>query len=94
MEMLSRQLAKNDVKENVPGGLRGLSAVEKEESVKRGGGLAWWGMRGAFYENVTGPWIKGFVKKIKGKPVLGMVGAVVEDYEFLWEEYYFSTATV
>ena len=94
MELLSRQLAKGEIRENVPGGLGGLSAVEKEEMGKRGGDMAWWGMRGAFYDSLTGPWIKAVVKKLRGKPVLDMVGAVVEDYEFLWEEFYFSTATM
>ena len=94
MELLSRNLAKSEIKERVPGGLTGLSVVDKEELGRRGSSLAWWGMRGAFYENITGPWIKGVAQKLKGKPLLGMVGNVVEDYEFLWEEYYFSTATV
>ncbi|KAG8526363.1 uncharacterized protein KY384_000356 [Bacidia gigantensis] len=94
MEMGSRQLAKKEISENVVGGWRGLSEVEREEMKRRGAGLAWWGMRGAFYENVTGSWVKGVVKKLKGKPLLDMVGGVVEDYDWLWEEYYFSTATL
>jgi peroxin-16 len=32
--------------------------------------------------------------KLKGKPLLDMVGGIIEDYEFLWDEYYFSTATL
>jgi peroxin-16 len=31
---------------------------------------------------------------MKGKPLLDMVGSVVEDYEYLWDNYYFSTATL
>jgi peroxin-16 len=31
---------------------------------------------------------------MKGKPLLDMVGSIVEDYEYLWENYYFSTATL
>ena len=33
-------------------------------------------------------------EKLKGRPLLDMVGGVVEDYEYLWNEYYFSTATM
>lgn len=94
MEVLSRQLEKKDVGENVIGGIRGLSVVEREEMKRRGGSMAWWGMRGAFYENVTRGWIQGVAGRLKGKMLLDMVGTVVEDYDYLWDEYYFSTATV
>jgi len=32
--------------------------------------------------------------KLKNKPLLDMVGCVIEDYEFLWDQYYFPTATM
>lgn len=53
MEYGSRQLAKRDFKERVAGGLRGLTGLEREELRKRGWGMGWWLMRGAFYENIT-----------------------------------------
>jgi peroxin-16 len=31
---------------------------------------------------------------LKGKFLLDMVGGVIEDYQYLWDEYYFSTATM
>ena len=52
MEATARQLAKNDIRSQ-PGGMAGMTAVEKEEWNRRGWSVAWWGMRGAFYENVT-----------------------------------------
>jgi peroxin-16 len=39
-------------------------------------------------------WIHSVTRTLKGKPLLDLVGNVVEDYEFLWNEYYFSTATL
>ena len=39
-------------------------------------------------------WIKSLTGKMKGKPLLDLVGSVVEDYEYLWENYYFPTATL
>ena len=39
-------------------------------------------------------WIHSVTNKLKGKPLLDLVGGVIEDYEFLWNEYYFSTATL
>ena len=52
MEVAARQLAKSEIR-GQPGGLGGMTAVEKEEWNKRGWSVAWWGMRGAFYENVA-----------------------------------------
>ena len=53
VEYGARQLAKRDFAERVAGGLRGLTGLEREELKKRGWAFAWWGMRGAFYENIT-----------------------------------------
>ena len=39
-------------------------------------------------------WIKSLTGKMKGKPLLDLVGSIVEDYEYLWENYYFPTATL
>ena len=71
-----------------------VSALEQEELRKRTWGMGWWGMRGAFYENVTRGMIEGVRERVKGKvPIVGeLVGGVLEDYEYLWGEYYFSTA--
>ncbi|KAF2157334.1 peroxisome membrane protein [Myriangium duriaei CBS 260.36] len=94
MEYGARQLAKRDVADRRAGGLRGLTALEKDELKKRGWGLAWWAMRGAFYEQYTSRWIHGVSSSLKGKPLLDMVGGIIEDYEFLWDQYYFPTATI
>ncbi|KAL8829816.1 MAG: hypothetical protein Q9191_001795 [Dirinaria sp. TL-2023a] len=93
MEVAARQLAKRELREH-PGGMSSMTSVERDEWSKRGWSVAWWGMRGAFYENVTRAWIQGFADRLKGKPLLDLVGGVIEDYEYLWNEYYFSTATM
>lgn len=94
VEYGARQLAKRDLETRRPGGARGLTQLERDEFKKRSWGMAWWGMRGAFYENITRGAILGFAGKLKGKPLLDMVGTFVEDYDFLWEQYYFPTATL
>lgn len=38
--------------------------------------------------------LKGFTGKLKGKPILDLVGSVIDDYEYLWDNYYFSTTTL
>ncbi|KAL4928239.1 peroxisomal membrane protein PEX16 [Aspergillus undulatus] len=94
MEYGCRQLAKADFRERVAGGLRGLTGLEREELKKRGWSMGWWLMRGAFYKNITKSTLKGLTGKMKGKPLLDLVGSIIEDYEYLWDNYYFSTATL
>ncbi|KAI6892153.1 peroxisomal membrane protein pex16 [Hortaea werneckii] len=94
IEYGARQLAKHDLQTRHPGGARGLSQLERDEMKKRGWALGWWAMRGAFYENVTRGAIQGFADRLKSKPLLDMVGNIIEDYEFLWDQYYFPTATL
>lgn len=68
---------------------RGLrtTALERDEWRRRGWGLGWWAMRGPFYDKV----VKGVVQGVKGR-VPGVLGGILEDYEYLWENYYFSTS--
>lgn len=39
-------------------------------------------------------WIHALSDKLRNKPLLDMVGGIIEDYEFLWDQYYFPTATL
>ncbi|KAJ4990655.1 peroxisomal membrane protein [Stagonosporopsis vannaccii] len=94
IEYGARQLAKKDFQERLAGGLRGLTGLEREELKKRAWALGWWTMRGAFYENITKSWIHAITRKLKSKPLLDIAGGVIEDYEFLWDQYYFSTTTL
>ncbi|KAM0325029.1 hypothetical protein ACHAQA_007565 [Verticillium albo-atrum] len=61
--------------------------LEREEWNKRGWAMGWWAMRGAFYEKVT----KGVVGGVRSR-MPSIVGGILEDYEYLWENYYFSTS--
>ncbi|KAF8468367.1 peroxisome membrane protein [Kalaharituber pfeilii] len=94
VEYAARTLAKKDLSESVPGGLKGLTALEREELKRRAMAIGWWSMRGAFYENVTGPWLRSLVRRLEGQPVIGLMAGLVEDYQYLWDNYYFSTATL
>ncbi|KAK4150279.1 peroxisomal membrane protein PEX16 [Chaetomidium leptoderma] len=69
---------------------RGLrtTPLEREEWGKRGWGMGWWVMRGAFYENVT----KGVVEGVRRR-MPGLLSGILEDYEYLWENYHFSTSS-
>ncbi|KAF3940703.1 hypothetical protein ABW19_dt0202203 [Dactylella cylindrospora] len=91
LEYAARQLAKKDLSETIPGGLRGLTGLEKEELKRRAVSMGWWALRGACYENITRAWFTFIAEKLKGKPLLGLLGGLVEDYQYLWDNYYFSS---
>ncbi|ROT41610.1 putative nitrate assimilation regulatory protein nirA [Sodiomyces alkalinus F11] len=78
VEYVARQLRVRDFR---------TTPLEREEWNKRGWAMGWWAMRGAFYDRVT----KGFVEGLRSR-VPSLVGGILEDYEYLWENYYFSTS--
>lgn len=39
-------------------------------------------------------YIQSFADKFRGKMLLDLVATVVDDYDFLWDQYYFPTATL
>lgn len=80
VQVAARQLAQRARTRNAP-------ALEKEEWSRRGKQMWWWVMRGAAYENM----VKGVVGGVRRR-VPGFVGTILEDYEYLWENYYFSTS--
>ena len=79
MELAARQLRDR--------GLR-TTPLEREEWSRRGWAMGWWTMRGAFYENIT----KGMVEGVRRR-MPGLLAGILEDYEYLWENYYFSTSS-
>ncbi len=94
LELAARGLGRKDLRERGAGSWRGVTALERDEWGKRGWGVAWWGLRGAFFEDVSKKWIEGFAARLNGKPLLDVLGTVIDDYVYLWDEYYFSTATM
>ncbi|KAF4119953.1 hypothetical protein GMORB2_3641 [Geosmithia morbida] len=63
------------------------TSLERDEWNKRGWGMAWWMMRGAFYENLTKNVVGGVTNRMPG-----FIAGILEDYEYLWDNYYFSTS--
>ncbi|KAI0107959.1 peroxisome membrane protein [Hypoxylon sp. NC0597] len=78
MEYAARQLRDR--------GLRS-TALENEEWGKRYWAAGWWTMRGAFYEHFTKNVVSGVRRRMPS-----LVSGILEDYEYLWENYYFSTS--
>ncbi|KHN94393.1 Peroxisome membrane protein, Pex16 [Metarhizium album ARSEF 1941] len=63
------------------------TALERDEWQRRGWAMAWWAMRGAFYHNVTAGVVGAVTRRMPG-----FVAGILDDYEYLWENYYFSTS--
>ncbi|UNI22208.1 hypothetical protein JDV02_008117 [Purpureocillium takamizusanense] len=63
------------------------TTLERDEWNKRGWAMGWWTMRGAFYQNVTKSVVGGVTRRMPG-----FIAGILEDYEYLWENYYFSTS--
>ncbi|KAJ9132324.1 Peroxisomal membrane protein PEX16 [Pleurostoma richardsiae] len=61
--------------------------LERDEWTKRGWAVGWWLMRGAAYDNL----VKGIVGGVRRR-MPGLLAGILEDYEYLWENYYFSTS--
>ena len=109
LELGARAMLRAELRGGETGGWRGMTSLEREEMQKRGVGLGWWLLRGAFYQNHTkyifkclkfGPadqacrhWMNAVTGKLKGVMLLDMGGSILEDYAYLWDEYYFSTTT-
>ncbi|KAK4125190.1 peroxisomal membrane protein pex16-like protein [Parathielavia appendiculata] len=81
---IGAELAARQLRER---GLR-TTPLERDEWSRRGWAMGWWAMRGAFYENVT----KGVVEGVRRR-MPGLLAGILEDYEYLWENYYFSTSS-
>ncbi|CAD6499294.1 BgTH12-03414 [Blumeria graminis f. sp. triticale] len=79
LECAARQIRKNGVN---------LTTLEREQWGKRSWAMAWWLMRGAFYENI----MRNFLHRTSQR-LPGLLLGVLEDYIYLWDEYYFSTSS-
>lgn len=80
VQVAARKLAQRARARNAP-------ALECEEWNRRGRQMWWWMMRGAAYENVMKGVVGGVTRRVPG-----FVGTILEDYEYLWQNYYFSTS--
>lgn len=94
IEIAAQQLARRDLETRRSGGARGLTQLERDELKKRTWAMAWVFMRGAFYQNVTRGVLRGVANSLKGKPLLSLLGSFIDDYDYLWDQYYFPTATL
>uniref|UniRef100_A0A060TAP6 Peroxisomal membrane protein PEX16 n=1 Tax=Blastobotrys adeninivorans TaxID=409370 RepID=A0A060TAP6_BLAAD len=94
IEYAARSQLMQSYKQDLPGGHRSLTKLEADELQRRGMALWWWLMRGAMYEGVTGPLIRGALRKVAWVPGSGLVGSVIEDYLYLVDNYHFASSSL
>jgi peroxin-16 len=79
VEFAARQLRKD--------GLR-TTALEKDEWNRRGWNMLYWAMRGPAYLDVTRNLVTGVSSRLPS-----LISGIVDDYLYLWDNYYFSTSS-
>lgn len=84
---LAADVAARHLGDGKPGSSLRMTALERDEWSRRAWAMAWWTMRGAFYENVTKGLVGGVTRRMPG-----LLAGILEDYEYLWENYHFSTS--
>ncbi|KAJ1937361.1 hypothetical protein FBU59_004773, partial [Linderina macrospora] len=88
IELASRQLIRTD--------LRPASAtertVEKDELSRRKWLFLYYLLRSPFFNRFTESRLTGVAEWCNNKPLLSLLGALIQDYQPLWQNYYFYTA--
>lgn len=71
-----------------------VSALEKDIYKARDSSLGWWLMRGKLYDEYTRDFLMGIVSRLTNVPILSLGGRLLEDFLYLFDEYYFASATL
>ncbi|KAG9244046.1 peroxisome membrane protein [Calycina marina] len=79
VEFAARQLRKEGYR---------TTALEKEEWNRRGWSILYWVMRGPMYTEVTRKAFTGFSSRMPS-----LISGIMDDYLYLWDNYYFSTSS-
>ncbi|RDA90318.1 hypothetical protein CP533_0391 [Ophiocordyceps camponoti-saundersi (nom. inval.)] len=78
VELAARQLRDRSLR---------ATTLERDEWNRRGWAMAWWAMRGAFYADVSSRVIARVSRSMPS-----IVAGILDDYEYLWQTYYFCTS--
>ncbi|KAG0004153.1 Peroxisomal membrane protein pex16 [Entomortierella chlamydospora] len=93
IELVSRTSIKHCLAARAAGG-RGASGtpLEKDEMKRRLWLLLYYVLRSPFYDQFTKERLNNFCESASKKPLISLVGGIVQDYQPLWESVYFYTA--
>lgn len=65
------------------------AALERSEYARRDRDMLWYLLRGSIWEDFTRPKLEVVAQKASRAPVVGLIGALLEDWIPLIDEYYY-----
>ncbi|KAJ2159454.1 hypothetical protein GGF46_002998 [Coemansia sp. RSA 552] len=89
IELASRQMIRTALHAEQPGAQR---TVEKDELSRRKWLFLYYLLRSPFFERFTEPRLTRVADWCSNKPLLSLLGSLIQDYQPLWQQYYFYTA--
>lgn len=92
MDYYSNQWLLAYYRESLSGGLRSLTGLEAEEIGNRRMALWWYALRGPMYQNLSRP-VMNRIARLFDFPVANLFSGLLEDYIYLLDTYYFSSAS-
>ncbi|KAJ1963040.1 D-lactate ferricytochrome c oxidoreductase [Dipsacomyces acuminosporus] len=94
VELVSRQMIRTDLYsgKDSAGTAAAERTVEKEELSRRKWLLLYYFLRSPFFDRFTESRLTRVAEWCNNKPLLSLVGALIQDYQPLWQQYYFYTA--
>jgi peroxin-16 len=84
LSFISRQLRRNP-----PVSPSSTNSLERQEYARRDRELFWYLFRGELWSEWTRPKLEGVCQTLEGKPVLGLVSGVIQDWVGLVDEYWY-----
>ncbi|ODQ68533.1 peroxisomal membrane protein PEX16 [Nadsonia fulvescens var. elongata DSM 6958] len=70
------------------------TTLEAEMLAQRWRSMAWWSLRGPAYESVLRPWVAALISRTQHVPGVNFFTAIVDDYLYLLDNYYFAASTL
>ncbi|KAJ2852255.1 hypothetical protein IWW36_000397 [Coemansia brasiliensis] len=89
IELVSRQMVRTDLH---AGKDTEEHTLEREELSRRKWLFLYYLLRSPFYDRFTESRLSGIAEWCNNKPLLSLLGSLIQDYQPLWQQYYFYTA--
>ncbi|KAJ2455263.1 hypothetical protein EV183_000998 [Coemansia sp. RSA 2336] len=89
IELVSRQMVRTDLH---AGKDAEEHTLEREELSRRKWLFLYYLLRSPFYDRFTESRLSGIAEWCNRKPLLSLLGSLIQDYQPLWQQYYFYTA--
>ncbi|KAJ1819176.1 hypothetical protein LPJ56_001643 [Coemansia sp. RSA 2599] len=92
IELVSRQMIRTDLHSDRRESTSAKHTVESDELSRRKWLLLYYILRSPFFDRFTESRLTRIAEWCNNKPLLSLLGSLIQDYQPLWENYYFYTA--